>query len=365
MIAARTLRRGAAAALLLAGFAAPLRADPTKPAWDAARTTSPETVEELKALQERVKQVVDKVTPTTVGLLVGMGAGSGVIVSEDGLVLTAAHVIGSKPGTDVRVILPDGTPVRGKTLGVNPKIDSGMLRITDKPPKSASWPGASEGKWPAAEIGTLPRFEPDPNDTGKKRLANVGQWVVALGHPGGPKRERRPPVRVGRFTQYNKSDSTLRTDCTLVGGDSGGPLFDLTGKVVGIHSRIGLFLEFNMHVPTEAFRDEWDKLAIGKVIGKPATVELGLTLDDEAEAPTVKAVAEGGPAATAGLKPGDVITKFQGERVHTADDLMQMLPGFSPNESVTIEVQRGDEVVTLKMKLGERKSRKKSRNPDE
>jgi serine protease Do len=347
MIAARMLRPVAAAALLLAGFATPLRAEPSKPAWDAARTTSPETVEELKALQERVKKVVDRVTPSTVGVLVGMGAGSGVIVSEDGLVLTAAHVIGSKPGTDVRVVLPDGTLVRGKTLGVHPKIDSGMLRITDKPPKSATWPGASEGKWPAAEIGT--------SESLKK-----GQWVVALGHPGGPKRERRPPVRVGRFDRYNKSDSSLRSDCTLVGGDSGGPLFDLTGKVVGIHSRIGIFLEFNMHVPTEAFREDWDKLADSKVIGKPTTVELGLTLDDEAEAATVKSVAEDGPAAAAGVKPGDVITKFHGERVHTADDLMQMLPGFSPGDAVALEVQRGDEVVTLKMKLARRKRDRKS-----
>jgi serine protease Do len=308
-------------------------------------------VEELKALQERVKKVVDQVTPSTVGLLVGMGAGSGVIVSEDGLVLTAAHVIGSKPGTDVRVVLPDGTLVKGKTLGVNPKIDSGMLKIIDKPPKSATWPGASEGKWPAAEIG-------------KSEDLKKGQWVVALGHPGGPKRERRPPLRVGRFDRYNKSDTSLRSDCTLVGGDSGGPLFDLNGKVVGIHSRIGLFLEYNMHVPTEAYRDDWEKLAGGKVLGRPTTVEIGLTLDDEVEAATVKSVAEGGPAATAGIKVGDVITKFHGERVHTADDLMQMLPGFSPNDTVTIEIQRGDEVVTLKVKL-DRKSRKRDRNPEE
>ncbi len=351
MIAARTLRPLAVATLFLAGFATPLRAEPTKVTWDPARTTSPTNVEELKALQSRVKQVVAKVTPSTVGILVGMGAGSGVIVSEDGLVLTAAHVIGSKPGTEVRVVLPDGTLVHGKTLGVNPKTDSGMLRITEKPPEGASWPGAEQGKWPAAEIG-------------KSLDLKEGQWVIALGHPGGPKRDRRPPVRVGRFEKYLKADTSLRTDCTLVGGDSGGPLFDLTGKVVGIHSRIGIFLENNMHVPTEAFRDDWDKLVEGKVLGKPTTVELGLTLDDETEAATVKKVAEGGPAAEAGFKPGDVITKFHGERVHTADDLLQMLPGFAPGDTVSVEVQRGDEVVTLKLKLA-RKARKRDRKSDE
>jgi serine protease Do len=338
MIAARKLRPSAAALLLIASLAASLQAEPTTVDWDPARTSSPETVEELKALQERVKQVVEKVTPSTVGVLVGQGAGSGVIVSEDGLVLTAAHVIGSKPGTAASIVLPDGKAVRGKTLGVNPKIDSGMVQITDKPPRGASWPGAKEGKWPAAEIG-------------KSADLKEGQWVVSLGHPGGPKRDRRPPVRVGRFERHVERDTALRTDCTLVGGDSGGPLFDLTGKVVGIHSRIGLFLEANMHVPTEAFRSEWDSLLAGKVVGRPATVELGLTLDDDEEAPTVKAVAEGGPAARAGVKPGDIITKFDGERVHIADDILQVLPGYNPGEVVTLEVQRGDEVLLLKLTL--------------
>ncbi len=351
MIAARTLRPAAVALFLLAGLAPPLRAEPTKVTWDPARTTSPETVEELKALQDRVKQVVQKVTPSTVGLLVGMGAGSGVIVSDDGLVLTAAHVIGSTPGKEVTVVLADGARVKGKTLGVNPRADSGMVRITDKPPKSADWPGAKEGKWPAVEIGNSADLK-------------VGQWVVALGHPGGPKRDRRPPVRVGRFEKYSKTDTSLRTDCTLVGGDSGGPLFDLTGKLVGIHSRIGLLLEFNMHVPTEAFREDWDKLVAGKVVGKQATVELGLTLDEDEEAPTVKSVAEDGPAEKAGVKPGDVILKFNGEKVHIADDITQMLPGFSPGDTVTLEVQRGDAIKTLELTLG-RKHFRRDRKKDE
>ncbi len=349
MPAARTLRPAAAAALfLLAGFAAPLRAEP-KVTWDPARTTSPDTVEELKALQERVKQVVKKDTPSTVGLLVGMGAGSGVIVSDDGLVLTAAHVIG-KPGVPLKVVLSDGTIVKGKSLGVNPRTDSGMVRITDKPPKSATWPGADEGKWPAAELG-------DSADLKK------GQWVVALGHPGGPKLGRRPPVRVGRFESYNKSDTALRTDCTLVGGDSGGPLFDLNGKVVGIHSRIGLFLEYNMHVPTSAFREDWDKLLQGQNLGKPP-VEIGLAFDPDEEAATVKKVTADGPADKAGLKAGDVILKFAGEKVHSAEDVEQMLLTLEPGQTVHVEVQRGEKTVTVKMTVGRKPGRRKKSDDD-
>lgn len=309
--------------------------------WDPARTSSPESVAELKALESQVKKIEHEVEPTVVGILVGSGAGSGVIVSEDGIVLTAAHVIG-KPDRKLTIVLADGTLVEGKSLGVNAEADSGMLRITGKPPKSATWPGAKEGKWPYAKIG--------PSEALKK-----GQWLIALGHPGGPKRDRPPPLRVGRFEQYNKSGNALRTDCTLVGGDSGGPLFDLNGNVVGIHSRIGLFLEYNIHVPTEIFQSEWDQLLAGAVIGKSEDkAELGITLDEEAESAIIKEVAKGSPAADAGLKPGDVIVKFKGEIVHTADDLIELVSGCSPKERVTLDVQRGDKVIKIRVTLRKR-----------
>lgn len=329
-----------------------LGADPAVK-WDPLRTTSPESVAELKALESQVKTVVDKVSPATVGLLVGggvqSGAGSGVIVSEDGLILTAAHVIG-RPNQNIKVILFDGTRVNAKTLGSHPKdgdkeVDSGMAIITDKPPANAKWPGAKEGKWPTVPIG-------------KSKDLKRGQWVVAMGHPGGPKTDRPPPVRVGRFDQALPQESAIRTDCTLVGGDSGGPLYDLNGKLIGIHSRIGAFLEWNMHVPMEIFQDEWERLKKGDLIGKPSDVELGVVLDEESEAPTIKTVSENSPAAKAGLMVGDVIVKFNSMKVHTSDDLIQLLTGCEPGEVVNMEVQRGEKVVTLKVVLGRKSSRK-------
>jgi len=347
---ARTLRPAVLVTLVwLAAAASPLRAD-TAVTWDPARTTSPETVDELKALQAKVKEVVHKVTPSTVALLVGPGAGSGVIVSDDGLVLTAAHVIG-KPGTTIRFVLSDGTVVKGKSLGLNKTIDSGMARITDKPPPDADWPGAKDGKWPAAEIG-------------KGTELKKGQWVISLGHPGGPKQDRPPPVRVGRFENYSKSDHSLRSDCTLVGGDSGGPLFDLNGKVVGIHSRIGLFLEYNMHIPAEAFKDEWDEFVKGEWTDKSkfsGGVEIGLVLDEDEESPTVKKVVEGGAADKAGIKVGDVIVKFDGETIHATDDLTQLLTGAEPGQKVEVEVLRGEKTVKLKMTLERKAPPKKDR----
>ena len=359
MNGARTLRPAMVVALLwLAGLASPLRAD-NKVTWDPVRTTSPETVDELKALQSRVKEVVAKVSPSTVGLLVGPGAGSGVIVSDDGLVLTAAHVIG-KPGVSIRFVLSDGKIVKGKSLGLNSKIDSGMARITDKPPADAPWPGAKEGKWPAAELGSIIRY--DPND--KTKLLSKGQWVISLGHPGGPKMDRPPPVRVGRFENYSEKDNSLRSDCTLVGGDSGGPLFDLNGKLVGVHSRIGLFLEYNMHIPAEAFKDEWDKFVKGERTDKAGAVEVGLVLDEDEDAPTVTKVVEGGPADRAGFKVGDVITRFDGELIHATDDLAQILNGSEPGQRIDVEVLRGEKTVKLKITLGRKTPPKKDREKD-
>ena len=107
-------------------------------AWDVTRVTSPETVDELKALQVKVKGVYTKALPTTVALLLGGdgggSAGSGVIVSGEGLVLTAAHVIG-RPREPVVFVLPDGTTVKGISLGLNSLNDSGMAKIPDNAKK--------------------------------------------------------------------------------------------------------------------------------------------------------------------------------------------------------------------------------------
>lgn len=352
----RPPRLTAAALCLLALSPLSALADNAKPRWDPARATAPDDVTELRAMQDAVKAVVEKVTPATVGIwILGnddihvQGAGSGVIVSPDGLVLTAAHVI-APPGRggqrkdedgDRHVILElyDGTKVKGKVLGRNPGADSGMVKITGEVPKSAKWPGAKDGKWPAADIGDSASVKP-------------GQWVITLGHPGGPKRDRRAPVRVGQL-QKTLNAKAIVSDCTLVGGDSGGPLFDLTGKVIGIHSRIGMTLKDNIHIPARVFRDEWDDLLAGKVIHGRVRPYIGVVLNREGkEEPKVESVRDDSPASRAGLRTGDLILKFDGEEVHTSDEVDEHVQAATPGEKVKLEVQRGDEVVELTVTLG-------------
>ncbi len=355
----------ARSSLLLTLFALPFLANPSfadakKTGWDSLRTTSPGDVKELKLLQESVKSVVDKVTPATVAVLLGPGAGSGVIVSEDGLILTAAHVIepmvfrsgigiASELGKNVRIVLPGDIVVNGTILGRNPRLDSGMVKITDSVPKNATWPGAKEGKWPFVEIGS-------------STALTKGQWVVSLGHPGGPKPERRAPVRLGQMVRANAKEKTLISDCTLVGGDSGGPLFDLDGKVVGIHSRIGMYLEENFHVPTHAFQDEWKQLVRGDVVGRQSDAVLGVILNREGKnLPKVDSVSEDSPSDKAGIKVGDMVLKFDGELIHTSDDLDGMMSARKPGETVTLEISRGDEILEVKVKLGKRSNSKREK----
>jgi serine protease Do len=352
----RSARLAACFGLLLALCPAAPAADPAEkvaPKWDPARTTAPESLAELKALQATVEKVVEKCTPATVAVLYGASAGSGVIVSEDGLVLTAAHVIreydtprkGSlegkalpyTSGKSVKIMLPDGTKVNAKTLGINEGMDSGMVQITDK--------GPNDGKWPymkVAKSGNLPK----------------GQWVVALGHPNGPKEGRSPVARLGRIQGSTKS--VLRTDCTLVGGDSGGPLFDLEGNVIGIHSRIGLPISQNIHVQTDRFKDDWDKLVAGEWVDKPATAKgttayVGVVFpEDEEEDAWLREVEADGPADKAGLKPGDTITKFNESAVKSVKQFRKLMEAAKPGDKVKITARRGANLMTVTVTLGKR-----------
>jgi serine protease Do len=320
--------------------------------WDTNRATVPEDLDEIKALQERVKKVVEKCSPCTVGILIGFGAGSGVIVSEDGLVLTAAHVLTGEEspgklatyesGRTCMVVLPDGKKVKAKTLGVNADSDSGMVQITDK--------GPNDGKWPFLPIA-------------KSSDLKKGQWVVSLGHPGGPKEGRPPVARLGRIERTSKENVT--SNCTLVGGDSGGPLFDLDGNVIGIHTRIFFSLSMNYHIPTEQFKTQWDKLIAGEVFGyvakKPPPAEaprVGVIFpDEENDDAWIVDVDEDGPAHKAGLKKGDTVTKINGVSVKSVKDFRTRIASRKPDETVTLTVRRSTEILTLRVKLTKMESR--------
>lgn len=309
------------------------RDHPLPPAFGKA---NPENLADLKAIEKHVQEICDKVMPCTVSLRVGGSSGSGVIVSADGLILTAGHVSG-EPGRDVTVIMPDGKTHKGKTLGGNGTIDSGLCRITDA------------GTWPFVEMGVSSNLK-------------KGDWCMVTGHPGGFRQGRTPVLRLGRILELNDATDAkfIRTDCTLVGGDSGGPLFDMQGRVIGIHSRIGGSITANMHVPVDTYRETWDRLVkgerwgrgIGRTVrpsgGEP---EVGLRLDPN-DATCQVEVLKDSPADKAGLKTGDRIKKLDGKEAATGAILLEELRKKKPGDEVVFELERGTESLTLKVTVG-------------
>ncbi len=305
------------------------------PATEQVSTMVPETAEDLALLEERVAQVVERSMDATVCVQSGGGSGSGVIISEDGYVLTAGHVA-VEPGRPVTFIFPNGKKVRGKSLGINVGIDAGMMKITDK------------GKWPHVELGDMSEVKP-------------GSWVVAMGHPGGFDKERSVVARLGRV--YRVRSSVIQTDCTIIGGDSGGPLFDLDGKVIGIHSRISNSLRQNFHVPISIYEADWEKLAAGEMWNRlarrgnlrPGGPYIGVQGQNGFElgkGAALSRVYDNSPAAEAGLKGGDVVVELDHSPIGSFGDLSEIVGNLEPGDRVPVVVMRRGERVKLEIVIG-------------
>ncbi len=296
---------------------------------------APDSRKDLEAIQSALIGALPKTRAATVCIEVDEGTGTGVIVSPDGLILTAAHVsIGV--GKKVTVILEDGTRHKAETLGLVADGDAAMMRITD------------EGTWPFVAI--------DRDDS-----LRLGDWVFALGHSGGFDKDRGLVVRLGRMVRI--ANSTFQSDCILIGGDSGGPLFDLSGQLVGINSRVGGEVQENMHVPMSVFLANWDGMLKGEFIGDGPYAKrpvkgsgfLGLATDARPEGGlTVTKVGKKTPAETAGLKEGDVILKLNGTELAKREDLQNLLKEMAAGDEITLDLIRDGKNETLTLKLGER-----------
>jgi serine protease Do len=303
---------------------------------------APANLDELRLMDAHQRDLIQRLAQFTVGIEIGPTQGSGVIISSDGVILTAAHVAGT-PGRNVRVWTSDGQQHRGKTLGVNYDRDAGLIKITPSSTEGDDEKTPAEKVWPHAEMGDM---SPPP----------LGSWCLALGHPGGYQLDRQPPVRFGRVLSI--TNKYIETDCILIGGDSGGPLFDMEGRVIGIHSSIGSQLNKNMHVPVYVYRDHWNRLVRGdawgslrNLVGRPV---IGVTGDPSTNAPKIAQVLPASPADSAGLKPGDLVLRFGDDAVKKFDDLKEFVGRRNPGDEVVVVVMRGTETLELPVIIGSR-----------
>jgi serine protease Do len=294
------------------------------------------TMADLSRLESKVEAVSSKVMSATVALLSNNtgSSGSGVITSADGLILSAAHVV--QGAEELLVVFPDGKQVKGKVLGANYSKDIAMVQIIDP------------GKWPFVEMGASKGLE-------------AGDWVIALGHSAGFDPNRTPPVRFGRVVSKGPGNF-LTTDCTLIGGDSGGPLFDLDGKLVGIHSSIGTSVSNNNHAGIDGFRDDWDRMQAGESWGELSmnpfanpempVLGIGMGFIRGVKGVIVESVVPGSPAAAAGVRVGDVIRSLDDSEVREGGELLQILAKRQPGDRVKLGLlrDRDDVVVNVTLK---------------
>jgi len=288
----------------------------------------PTSISDLRDMQQRITELVPELSACTVNLRIGRAQGTGVIVSEDGLILSAAHVTG-RPGQPVVIITVDGKQFEGVTLGRNSTLDGSMVRIK-----------SSRQNWPHRPVST---------DAGQP-----GEWCLTLGHPGGFQQDRGLVLRVGRVIEQN--DWLIQTDCELIGGDSGGPLFNMRGEVIGINTRIGESTQYNFHVPASAFTRDWERMLASEDFKSHSGAYLGVggIPAESGRGLLIQVVEPRTPAEREGLKAGDILLTFQGVDIQEINQLITLVGEESPGRSVKLTILREGVEIEISARLGMR-----------
>lgn len=269
------------------------------------------------------------------------GSGSGVIIDPQGHLITNNHVVGDAAEVEIR--LSDKSKFIAQVVGKDPDTDLALLKITtDRDLPSASF--------------------------GDSEAVKVGQWVLAVGNPFGLDRTVTLGVvsGVGRENMnLSRYEHFIQTDASINPGNSGGPLFNLHGEVIGINTAIINFAQgIGFAIPSNMAKTVIQQLLTrGKVVRgwlgvgiQPVTADLAAKFGvSEGEGVLVNEVFENDPAARAGIKPGDIITKVDGKTVDSPNMLSRLIAGLEPGASAAIEVVRDAKRLSLLVPLSERR----------
>ncbi|MEM1224090.1 MAG: trypsin-like peptidase domain-containing protein [Planctomycetota bacterium] len=290
----------------------------------------PESFEQLQQLQRQHQRIASKAAECTVSVQIGPAQGGGVIITDSGYVLTAAHVA-MRPRKNALLTLSNGRTVTATTLGMNRGVDAGLMKIDA---------GQNNGRpWPHASLGSSKNLQP-------------GMWCIATGHPGGYDSSRGMVTRVGRILAVRPG--SLVTDCALIGGDSGGPLFDLSGRLIAVHSRIGNDVADNLHVPVSHYDEHWARMERGEAWGylpgfRPM---LGVRGNRQAPQAEILSVTPGSPADDAGLQEGDIIEVFGDSQVTNFASLKEAVSDTMPGERIKIYLRRRGVPMSVTLEIG-------------
>jgi len=268
------------------------------------------------------------------------GQGSGFIVSPDGVILTNAHVVDG--ATEVIVKLTDRREFRAKVLGKDAKTDVAVLKIA------------------ATNLPTAP--------LGSARDLKVGEWVLAIGSPFGFENSVTAGVvsAKGRSLPDDGFVPFIQTDVAVNPGNSGGPLFNARGEVVGINSQIfsrsGGYQGLSFAIPIDVATKVRDQIV---ATGHASHARLGVTIQDvnqpladsfrldRPEGALVSSVEPGSPADRAGLKTGDVIRKVDAQPIVASGDLPALIGQSTPGAKVSLEIWRQGKVEQIVAQLGD------------
>jgi serine protease Do len=268
------------------------------------------------------------------------GAGSGFIISSDGYVLTNAHVVAG--ATEVSVTLDDGREFKGKVVGIDKRTDVGLLKLDVK-------------DLPIAKIG-------DP------KKSKVGSWVAAIGAPFGLDHTLTAGI-ISAKSRTLPGDSFvpfIQTDVAVNPGNSGGPLLNLDGEVIGINSQIfsrtGGYMGLSFAIPIDVAMKVKDELQTHGVVKRG---RIGVAIQDVSkelasafnmprpEGALVSSVEKGTPAANAGIVAGDVIVAVDGKPVAKAVDASRSIGEMKPGQTAKISLLREGQPKELSMVLAE------------
>ncbi|HMN75509.1 MAG TPA: Do family serine endopeptidase [Burkholderiaceae bacterium] len=270
------------------------------------------------------------------------GEGSGFLISADGYVVTNAHVVDG--ASDVLVTLPDKREFKAKIVGSDVRTDLALVKI-------------EASGLPSVRIGDVSRLR-------------VGEWVLAIGSPFGLDSTVTAGIVSAKHRETGSDIAFLQTDVAVNPGNSGGPLINTRGEVVGVNSQIlspiGSYIGISFAIPIDEAMRVVDQLKSGGRVVRgylgiqPTDVprelaeEYGLaTGKSKSRGAFVRLVVPGAPGEKAGIQPGDVIVSVDGRPVDSAADLRRTLGAMKPGSTVNLQINRRGKSMDFKVVLSE------------